>query len=263
MRPALWTAFALLAVAPSAVAQTASVASAPDPAVDAVIHAVMPRAAAWGPVKGAPFSATETTTREQTLSDGTLLKSTVDVQLYRDSQGRMRAESALKSASGRVITLWNPLDGTAVTWITGSQAANFVSAAQLPETQLNAMMGASASAPATTPGARSRPDLTAPANIRTDSLPLDSIAGLDVTHSRTTQVISAGTVDNDRDFTVVSETWTSPELKTTVRQSNSDPRTGTVTIQLSNIDRSEPDAALFKPPAGSKTVEIPSQAPPH
>jgi hypothetical protein len=73
-------------------------------------------------------------------------------------------------------------------------------------------------------------------------------------------VIAAGTVDNDRDFTVVSETWTSAELKTTVRQMSSDPRTGTVTIELSNVDRSEPDPALFKPPAGLKVAEIPEPA---
>jgi hypothetical protein len=59
---------------------------------------------------------------------------------------------------------------------------------------------------------------------------------------------------------VVAETWTSAELKTTVRQMSSDPRTGTVTTELSNVDRSEPDPALFKPPAGLKVAEIPEPA---
>ncbi len=278
MRTVLLPLLALLGLAPIAYAQSAplkaaqpapaSIASAPDPAVGAVIAAVMPRAAAWGPVKGAPFSATETTVREQTLSDGTVIKSTVDVQLYRDSVGRMRAESALQSSpGGRVVTLWNPLDGTAVTWVSGNQAANFVSATHLPEAQLNSMMGAAGSAPAAaTSGVRSRPDLaasaTAAANIHTETLPPDSIGGLEIAGTRTTQVIPAGTVDNDRDFTVASETWTSPDLKTTVRQTTSDPRTGKVTVELSNIDRSEPDPALFKPPVGSKTLEIPSQPAP-
>jgi hypothetical protein len=70
-------------------------------------------------------------------------------------------------------------------------------------------------------------------------------------------VVPAGSIDNDRDFTVTSETWVSPELKMTVRQLTSDPRTGTVTTELSNIDRSEPDPALFKPPAGYKMMDLP------
>jgi hypothetical protein len=59
----------------------------------------MPRAANWGAVKSLPFSATETTTREQTLSDGTVIKSTVEVQLARDTEGRMQAECALRAFS--------------------------------------------------------------------------------------------------------------------------------------------------------------------
>jgi hypothetical protein len=98
------------------------------------------------------------------------------------------------------------------------------------------------------------------ANLRTETLSSETIAGLEVAGTRATQVIPAGTVDNDRDFTVVSETWTSAELKTTVRQMSSDPRTGTVTTELSNVDRSEPDPTLFKPPAGLKVAEIPEPA---
>jgi hypothetical protein len=70
-------------------------------------------------------------------------------------------------------------------------------------------------------------------------------------------VVAAGSIDNDRDFTVISEAWISPELKTTVRQMTSDPRTGTVTTELSNIDRSEPDPVLFNPPAGYKLMNLP------
>jgi hypothetical protein len=93
-----------------------------------------------------------------------------------------------------------------------------------------------------------------------EDLPADSIAGLEVTGTRTTQVVPAGSMDNDRDFTVIAETWISPELKTTVRRMTSDPRTGTVTTELSNIDRSEPDPALFKPPAGYKLMDLPDRS---
>lgn len=286
MRMISWSILVALCIPPVASAQStpqrilgvggndaASIASTPDPAVGAVVSAVMPRAAIWGVVKGVPFSATEIRVREQTLADGTVIKSTVEVQLWRDGEGRMRAESKLNLKSGgapqgRVVTIWNPIEGRTITWITGNQSANFASVTHLPELQLNGMMNARASAPLQ--GASSRPlraaALPVPqpsaesqdtANIHAETLPVDSIGGLEVTGTRTTQVVPAGSIYNDRDFTVTSETWVSPELKTTVRQMTSDPRTGTVTTELSNIDRSEPDPALFKPPAGFKLVDNP------
>jgi hypothetical protein len=230
------------------------------------------------PVKGVPFSATQTTVHEQTLGDGTVIKSTVEVLLWRDSEGRMRAESTMKPKSAdtpqtHVVAVWNPAERTEMSWVTGSQSATIASVLHLPELQLNGMMSALASPPPPPPGTLSRslqttslpaalPSLASrdAANIHTETLPADTIGGLDVAGTRTTQVVPAGTIDNDRDFTVTSETWTSAELKITIRQMTSDPRTGTVTTELTNIDRSEPDAALFKPPAGSKLLDLPDPA---
>lgn len=257
------------ALASQPAAASASVANAPDPAIHAVIAAVMPRAANWGAVKSLPFSATETTTREQTLSDGTVIKSTVEVLLFRDSNGQMRAESTLKpdasgASQGRIVTLWNPNDGKAITWITGNPSATIASVTHLSESQLNSFLGTLAATPASNARVPIRRTLAAPlasaqnsANLQTESLSERSIGGVLATGTRSTQVIPAGSVDNDRDFTVVSETWTSAELKTTVRQVSSDPRTGTVTTELSNIDRTEPDPALFKVPANVPVTELP------
>ncbi|MGA3082985.1 MAG: hypothetical protein ABSD44_16665, partial [Terracidiphilus sp.] len=158
MRIVSWTILAAICLAPLSSAQSApqrtpafgaqpasapaSIANTADPAIAAVVSAVMPRSSGLGPVKGAPFSATQTTVREQTLSDGTVIKSTVEVQLWRDAEGRMRAESTLKPAAestqqGHVVTVWNPLDGKAITWVYGNQASNFASVIHLPELQLN------------------------------------------------------------------------------------------------------------------------------
>jgi len=282
---ASWKLLAALAMAPIAVAQLAaprlpgaagqpapvSIANLPDPVINAVVSAVMPRGpgrgqGSLGRVKGAPFSATQTTTQEQTLFDGTVIKSTVEVQIWRDAEGRMRAEGKLKSSAalqGRIVSVWNPADGTAISWITGSPSASFATVIHLPESQLNGMISALASAPPPPPGAFARTEQASAAvapdtgNTHTESLPQDNIAGLDVTGTRTTQVIPAGTADNDRDITVVSETWTSPDLSYTVLQTNSDPRSGRITTELTNIDRAEPDAALFKVPEGYKVMEIP------
>jgi hypothetical protein len=256
--------------------EPASAATASDPAVAAVVSAVTPKGAGLGAVKGAPFSATQTTVHEQTLADGTVIKNTVEVQLWRDGEGRLRAESTLKLKAGdqqqsRIVAIWNPIDRTEISWVSESPSANFATVLHLPELQMNDLIGALASPPP--PGPLSRPLRAAvppvampsaasrdAANIHMEDLPADSIAGLEVTGTRTTQVVPAGSMDNDRDFTVIAETWISPELKTTVRRMTSDPRTGTVTTELSNIDRSEPDPALFKPPAGYKLMDLPDRS---
>jgi hypothetical protein len=50
------------------------------------------------------------------------------------------------------------------------------------------------------------------------------------------------------------ESWLSPDLKITVLMKNSDPRMGESTMRLRNIDRSEPDPALFRMPSDYKIV---------
>jgi hypothetical protein len=270
--------FAALAIASLAAAQTpqgtaaapVSIANIPDPVVNAVVSAVMPRLPGRSSVKGSPFSAIQTTTHEQTLEDGTIIKSTVELHLWRDTEGRMRAEGKLKSngtQQGRIVSVWNPLDGTTISWISGNPSATFATVTRLPESQINRMVGALAAVPPppSTPGSSSRlQQWPAPAsqnpdtgNIHTETLPKDNIAGIDVTGTRTTQIIAAGTADNDRDITVVSETWASPDLGYTIRQSNYDPRCGRITTELTNIDRVEPDPSLFKMPDGYKVMEIP------
>ncbi len=280
-----WTILAAFSIGPFVSAQStpqntmangsggqASVQNATDPALSAVVSAAMPRSGAWGAVKGVPFSAKQTTVHDQTLSDGTVIKSTVEIQIFRDGEGRMRAESTLNpKVSGQpqthIVAISNPIDRTEISWVSGSPAASVASVLHMPEMQMSGMMNAFGTGTpvsgtpsrslhlASAPAVASSPSQSA-SNIRTEDLAGDSIAGVEVTGTRTTQVIPAGSIDNDRDFSVTSETWVSPELKTTVRQMTSDPRTGTVTTELSNIDRSEPDPALFRAPAGYKTMDL-------
>jgi len=84
---------------------------------------------------------------------------------------------------------------------------------------------------------------TSNANIQTEALPQDNIAGLDVIGTRTTQVIPAGTADNDRDIHVVSGDLDLAGTELHGTPDSSDPRSGTITTELSNVDRVEPDPA--------------------
>jgi hypothetical protein len=49
---------------------------------------------------------------------------------------------------------------------------------------------------------------------------------------------------------VTHETWVSEELMLAVMQIDDDPRTGVRTMELTDIERGEPDPALFQVPEG-------------
>ena len=88
----------------------------------------------------------------------------------------------------------------------------------------------------------------------TESLGSHGIEGGQATGVRTTQTIAAGKIGNDRPISIVTEVWTSPELKIVVLSKRNDPRTGEQTYKLTNIQRGEPDASLFTVPSDFKTV---------
>ena len=91
----------------------------------------------------------------------------------------------------------------------------------------------------------------------TEDLGSQTMEGVFVTGVRTTHTIPAGQIGNDKPIAVVTEVWTSPDLKTIIYSKRSDPRTGELTFQLTNITRAEPDASLFTVPADFKLVEGP------
>jgi hypothetical protein len=64
-----------------------------------------------------------------------------------------------------------------------------------------------------------------------------------------TRTIPAGQIGNSQPIETVHETWMSDDLKVPVLVKTTDPRTGTTTTQLTNINRSEPDPALFQVPS--------------
>ena len=76
-----------------------------------------------------------------------------------------------------------------------------------------------------------------------------------MTGVRTTRTIAAGKIGNDRPIAIVTEVWTSPELKTIVLSKRNDPRMGEQTFKLTNIQRGEPDPSLFTVPSDFKVTE--------
>ena len=70
-----------------------------------------------------------------------------------------------------------------------------------------------------------------------------------------TRTFPVGSIGNDKPIVSVTESWFSPELKVVMLSKTSDPRMGESTMKLQNIDRTEPDPALFRAPADYQLVD--------
>ena len=67
--------------------------------------------------------------------------------------------------------------------------------------------------------------------------------------TRTTHTIPAGQIGNEKPLQVVSERWYSADLQIVLKSTRTDPRFGTTTYTVTNLQRTEPAAALFAVPA--------------
>ena len=88
-----------------------------------------------------------------------------------------------------------------------------------------------------------------PEDVHVQTLPERTIEGVLAQGVRRTTTIAAGSIGNDLPIEIVSEEWTSADLKVLVLTEHSDPRMGTSSYRLTNINRTEPAAYLFEVPA--------------
>lgn len=204
------------------------------------------------PVAGAPYSAEAVTEITQMLSDGNRIDRKETALIYRDSVGRVRRDRTLSmigpwSSSGKppeIITIFDPVAGASyvlnaskkVAYKRTSNARN--SGEGFPRRAHRAKRGASVQR-------------------TTESLGVQMIGGIEANGTRTTMVIPAGQIGNEKPITVVSERWYSPELQVDVMTRREDPRFGTTTYQLTDIKRAEPPASLFQVPSGYTVEEGP------
>lgn len=204
-------------------------------------------------VKGAPFSATSTSETSQTLQDGTAIHRTSTGALYRDSEGRSRHEVSFTgvgplAASGgthKMVTIFDPVAGVHYMLHEDKKVADKMS------------IHAHGGQPGNAAGAEDfhqkmearEQKAEASGALKKESLGTQMVNGVNAEGTRVTHTIAAGEIGNDKPITVVSERWYSPDLQTVVKSSRTDPRFGTTTFSLTNIQKAEPAAALFTVPA--------------
>ena len=74
--------------------------------------------------------------------------------------------------------------------------------------------------------------------------------GLSVDVDRTVETIAVGSIGNSKAIESEYERYYSPELKTNVYVRRSDPRNGESVYRMVDVKRTEPDASMFRVPAG-------------
>ncbi len=225
------------------------------------------------PVKGAPYSATINNESIQTLADGNRIVQTNTGTVSRDSQGRTRQDAALPAignlsaaSAPHLVFIQDPVAGTSYTLNLSDKTAwkNPMSPGET-----GALGGAvdtffiqtAIGPPPVPPPAPPMIALTKrlatdePLEANTESLGSQTMEGVVVNGVRTTHTIPAGQIGNDRPISIVTEVWTSTDLKTIISSKRNDPRMGEQTFRLTNIVRAEPDPSLFTVPADFKIVD--------
>jgi hypothetical protein len=214
-------------------------------------------------VKGAPYSAQAVNEMVQVLADGNRITNTSSSMLYRDSQGRERREETSASGAVRSIFISDPVEGVSYTLMptskeahkSGKQAVGFSystggggrSGGPVTTETRTFVMNSSGSGPETFFFTNQEVN-SSKAKPVVEQLGTQTMENVSAEGTRTTVTIPAGQIGNELPIVTVTERWYSPELQVTVMNKRSDPRTGTTTYKLTNINRSEPSPTLFQVP---------------
>jgi hypothetical protein len=234
-------------------------------------------------VKGAPYQAEAVTEIVQTLADGNRIVRKTSATVARDGEGRTRRETSLAAIGPlapaeelpRTVFLSDPVAGARYVLEMEERVARRLPAA--PTVHWEGKDGAPtdpthAAAHRPVPhrklfrkelpaGGPDRPMFVhrgpgadgtmVRKEIAGESEPLGTqvIEGVEAEGTRHKITIAAGEIGNERPIEIVSERWYSAELQAVVLSRRSDPRLGETTYRLVNINRAEPDHALFEVPA--------------
>ncbi len=221
-------------------------------------------------ITGAPYCGELVGGNVQTLADGThLTRDDPSTKQCRDSAGRTRTERPAfpgsRDAEGapsvpEVVEITDPV--AQVRYVLDTQgkiahrqmlSSDRPNRPALPK-QDAAPLLANAPSPRMEAASRSA-DPKAP-QTTTEKLEAQVIEGVLAEGERMTTTWPEGShMGNDRPFSTVTEIWRSPELQLMLLHKTLDPRIGERTEKMTDLTRTEPDPALFQPPADYTIVD--------
>jgi hypothetical protein len=203
-------------------------------------------------VKGKPFAATEERHFLQVLSDGTRVETRQTTRIYRDGEGRMRMEDTTTGGQTQPgfefgpITIIDPVSNTRT-------AINPEKRQKLTQPGGGMILFQAAGNPSTV-RLNGQITIVQPRGVAGELPPVENLGmknvnGVMAQGERTTSVIPAGEIGNNREIRVVTERWYSDDLQLLIKSTNTDPRFGDTTYQLTGISQGEQSPSLFQVPA--------------
>jgi hypothetical protein len=212
----------------------------------------------FGYRSGAPFSASWTQTITKKRPDSTTFSQVSTTKVSRDRAGRTYFEEHGWRNDGKPapVAFWvnDPVMLLSIYWTAGSKVANVhhYPNPDSPESQMQMLK-----APWTkTPWADTFcVDWPPNGEYREGAFEIErldrrTIAGVEVDGIRAMRVLPPGNRGYLQSVTITEERWYSDELQLAVLNVVDDPRVGTNTWEVTNLERSEPSPELFRPPPG-------------
>jgi hypothetical protein len=201
------------------------------------------------PIANAPFTGIINVERSVVERDGTIQYLKTFREIGRDSRGRIFNQyrtllPASDSGTPQVVRvlLYDPQTRTSILLFPQQRMFSTGTVNRPPETQPPTLHDAS-----TTGNSIPRNDFT-----KQEDLGNRQIEGLAVHGVRETQTIAAEKSGIGKEILVTDEYWYSADLRINMIIKHSDPRTGTATMTITQIQRAEPDPGLLQIPEGYK-----------
>lgn len=246
------------------------------------------------PVKGAPYAAESVTETTQILADGNRIVNRQSGKEYRDSEGRTRRDNTVQpmgpwvagSKTSMMSMIDDPVAGGHITLNHDEKVAHKIqtlSMASEPvvisttekdgqkevrkevrvETSHQARQTRTATATVVTTMPLQQDVVVwshaggaEGAGPKVEALGKRVIEGVECEGTKTVMTIDAGMIGNERPIEIVTERWSSPELKVDVLRKHSDPRFGETNYSLQGVVRGEQPKSLFEVPSDYKLEEL-------
>jgi hypothetical protein len=238
---------------------------------------------------GNPYTAVKKTTIIQKLADGTSINRENSSTEARDSEGRTMVQSSMAEMQGHNMThtsVMDPVARTTTIWMSQGKQATRIHMPDLHALAQQSGGAAQQSGPTViglgsgsigavsnvttfpqtirTGGIGTGPETTGMVTMtagsvrdpnlrperKTEKLGGKTIAGVYAEGTRLTITYPVGFFGNDKPIIAFHETWMSSDLKLVVLSVDDDPRTGARITEVTNLDRGEPNPALFQVPEG-------------
>ena len=209
---------------------------------------------------GQPFSGVRTWQGGRNFVDGNRIDHGTSERLYRDGQGRTRAERVMPApaqannapAEPMQVVINDPVSGDRIELLTATKKAIIFHGDASP-----ALPPAAAAPGVFVTFARHLYTANDPGWSKAVPLGEKSFDGVRATGQRQQYTIPVGEVANEKPIVLTVEQWYSPELSLIVSKSATSTLGGEFSSQIENIVHGEPDPSLFLIPSDYTRIEAP------